>query len=253
MPRGPRHAPFAYRFAAGVLRPMMMALTRRDWQGAEHLPKSGGYVVVTNHNSHLDPLAFAHFLNDHGVLPHFLAKVEVFRLPGVGPILRGAQQIPVYRESGQAADAYRAAVEAVRSGQCVAIYPEGSLTRDPDLWPMRGKTGAARIALQTRCPVIPIAQWGAHEVLGTYSKRPDLFPRKVMHLRAGPPILLEDLFDQPMDRPVLAEATERIMAGITRELEVLRGEKAPAVRFDPRAHNMTVIGKPTTIPPKEKR
>lgn len=252
MRHGPRHAPFAYRFAAGLLRPALMALTRRDWQGTENLPTSGGFIAVTNHNSHVDPLAFAHFLNDQGYLPHFLAKIEVFRIPGVGPILRGAQQIPVYRESGQASDAYRAAVEAVRRGQCVAIYPEGSLTREPDQWPMRGKTGAARIALQTRCPVIPVAQWGANDILGPYSKRPDVFPRKVMHMRVGRPIDLSDLYDKPMDRIVLDEATERIMVGITRELEVLRGAKAPAQRFDPRAHNLTVIGRPTSIDPKEK-
>jgi 1-acyl-sn-glycerol-3-phosphate acyltransferase len=221
-----------------------MAATKRDWQGMEHLPRQGGFVAVTNHNSHLDPFVFAHYLNDQGYLPHFLAKIEVFRIPVAGRILRAAQQIPVYRETGQAADAYRAAVAAVRAGQCVAIYPEGSLTRDPDQWPMRGKTGAARIALQTRCPVIPVAQWGANQVIGTYSRRVDLFPRKVMHVRAGPAVPLEDLYDKPLDRAVLREATDRIMAAITTELEVLRGESAPPVRFDPREHNLTVIGRP---------
>ena len=69
-------------------------------------------------------------------------------------------------------------VAAVRDGECVVVYPEGTLTRDPDLWPMTGKSGAARIALETGCPVIPVGQWGAHELLPPYSKKPDLFPRK---------------------------------------------------------------------------
>ena len=53
----------------------------------------------------------------------------------------------------------------MRDGECVVVYPEGTLTRDPDLWPMTGKSGAARIALETGCPVIPVGQWGAQELL----------------------------------------------------------------------------------------
>ena len=64
--------------------------------------------------------------------------------------------------------AFDAAVEAVEDGECVGVYPEGTITRDPDGWPMRGKTGAARIALATGCPVIPIGQWGAQELLPAY-------------------------------------------------------------------------------------
>ena len=161
--------------------------------------------------------------------------------------MRGADQIPVYRETERAADAYRAAVAAVRAGKGVAIYPEGTLTRDPDLWPMRGKTGAARVALETRCPVIPVASWGAQEILAPYSKRLRLLPRKTVQVRAGRPVALEDLYDKPLTAEVLGEATTRIMASITAELEVLRGEKAPVVRFDPRAHGVTSIGKPRPL------
>src|SRR4051812_40839756 len=122
---GPRTAPPAYRFVATILRPLLMSLTRRDWSGAENLPSGRGFVAVANHISHVDPFIFAHFLNDAGVVPHFLGKIEVFRLPVIGSILRGAEQIPVLRETGQAVDAYGAAVRAIRDGKCVAIYPEG--------------------------------------------------------------------------------------------------------------------------------
>src|SRR5262245_2461001 len=148
---GRRQLPFAYRFAVGVLRPTFLALTKRAWHGAENLQKTGGFVVTPNHRSHVDPVACAHYLFDNGREPYFLGKEGVFRVPVVGAILRGAEQIPVYRNTGQAADAYRAAVAAVDDGKCVVVYPEGTLTRDPDLWPMVGKTGAARIALATRC------------------------------------------------------------------------------------------------------
>lgn len=239
--------PPGYRFAIAVLRPIFRVLTRRDWSGAEHLPTEGGWVVCPNHVSHVDPLAFAHFLVDQGLSPRFLGKNEVFRVPFVGWVLRSADQIPVYRESGRAADAYRAAVAAVRADKCVAIYPEGTLTRDPDLWPMRGKTGAARVALETRCPVVPVAVWGPEQMLPPYAKRPRLFPRKVMHVRAGAPVPLDDLYGRPVSAEVLAEATARIMAAITTELEVLRGERAPSTRFDPRRAGITPTGRPRPL------
>ncbi|MGG5258493.1 lysophospholipid acyltransferase family protein [Phycicoccus avicenniae] len=239
--------PFGYRFAIAVLRPLFRAVTRRDWSGAENLPTEGGWVVCPNHVSHVDPLAFAHYLVDHGRSPRFLGKNEVFRVPFVGWVLRSADQIPVHRESGRAADAYRSAVAAVRAGKCVAIYPEGTLTRDPDLWPMRGKTGAARVALATRCPVVPVAVWGPQDMLAPYAKRPRLFPRKVMHVRAGAPVDLDDLYDRPVTPSVLLEATDRIMTAITTELEALRGEHAPRVRFDPRRAGVTPTGRPRPL------
>lgn len=241
-PSGRHPLPFAYRLAVAIVRPLMLLLTKRDWRGWEHFPANGGFVVAPNHVSHLDPLAFAHYLYDSGHPPFFLGKEAVFRVPVVGAILRGAQQIPVYRNTGRAADAFRAAVGAVESGKCVGVYPEGTLTRDPGLWPMVGKTGAARIALTTRCPVIPVAQWGPQEILAPYSKRPHLFPRKTMHVLAGPPVDLSDLHDHPLDAAVLREATARIMAAITALLVELRGEPAPAERFDSRKHGLPETG-----------
>ena len=225
-------------------------MTKRKWSGMDNLPAAGGYVVCTNHYSHLDPLIFAHFMVDQGHSPRFLGKVEVFKVPVVGAILRADAELRlalalVYRESGQAADAYQAAVAAVTSGKGVAIYPEGTLTRDPGLWPMRGKTGAARVALQTRCPVIPVANWGAQAILPPYTKFPKLFPRKTMHVRVGAPVDLTDLYTKPLNHDVLAVATERIMTAITHELEIIRGEQAPAVRWDPRRHHQPTTGNPT--------
>jgi 1-acyl-sn-glycerol-3-phosphate acyltransferase len=241
--------PAAYRFAASVLRPMIAALTRRDWRGVEHLPADGGFVACGNHLSYLDPFTFAHFLYDTGHPPFFLGKEQVFRIPVIGRILRSAQQIPVYRESGNAAAAFAAAVEALADGKCLAVYPEATLTRDPDLWPMVGKTGAARLSLLTGCPVIPIAQWGVQDILMPYGKRAHLFPRKTVHVLAGPPVDLDDLRARPVDATVLAQATERIMAAITALLAELRAEPAPAHRYDPREHGQARTGNPSRHPP----
>jgi 1-acyl-sn-glycerol-3-phosphate acyltransferase len=241
----PRRIGFWYRLAAVILRPLLMVLTRRDWRGAENLPRSGGIVVVTNHVSHADPLAFSHFLYDNGRLPRFLAKEALFRVFFVGQVLRGAKQIPVYRETTDAESAYRAAVAAVESGECVAFYPEATLTRDPDGWPMVGKTGAARVALETGAPVVPIAQWGPQELLAPYTKRPHLFPIKTMHVSCGPPVDLAEFQGRPIDGGLLKAVTERIMAAITELLEELRGEPAPAVRFDVRGTTLPRTGDPT--------
>lgn len=214
----------------GILRPMLMVLTKRDWRGAENLP-DGGFVLAANHISHLDPLTFAHFCVDNGLPPRYLAKASILDAPIVGRLIRTTEQIPVYRSTANAADAFSAAVEAVRDGGAVIIYPEGTITRDADLWPMSGKTGAARVALATGCPLVPAAQWGAHQMLAPYTKTPRLLPRKTIHVRVGPPVDLDDLRGTPVTAEVLAEATRRTMVAIGDLLGQIRGLPAPTGRF----------------------
>jgi 1-acyl-sn-glycerol-3-phosphate acyltransferase len=228
-PRG-----WTFTLGAVILKPLFLLTTRPDWTDGLKIPASGGCVLVMNHLSHIDPLTAAVFTHDHGRLPRYLAKSGLFRNRFLGHFLRSAGQIPVERASASAAGAYAAAVEAVRAGECIVIYPEGTITRDPDLWPMTGKSGAARIALETGCPVIPVGQWGAQDLLAPYARRPDLFPRKVVRIRVGDPVDLGDLADRRRTASVLAEATERIMDAITSIVEELRGETAPAERFDMR-------------------
>ena len=226
------------------LRSLMMVLTRRDWKGAENFPTTGGFVVCPNHISYVDVFAFAHFLYDNGHPPFFLAKSEMFDIPIFGRLLTSAQQMPVRRGTSQAAKAFEAAVAAIQDGKCVPIFPEGTLTRDPQMWPMTSRTGAARVALATRCPVIPIAQWGPQEIQRPYAKELHLFPLKTMRLVAGPAVDLSDLYDKPHNMATLNEATTRILDAITRQLETIRGEKAPAVRFDSRAAGLAETGNP---------
>lgn len=231
-----------------MLRPLLMALTRRDWRGAENLPATGGFIIVVNHISHADPFTFGHFLYDNGHLPRYLTKSSVFEAPFVGWIVRSAQQIPVYRESADAAKAYAAAIEALDRGECVAIYPEGTLTRDPDRWPMAGKTGAVRLALACGCPVVPAAQWGAQSILPPYAKLSRLLPRLLRrhdsHVWAGPPVDLSRFRDREVTAELLAEATEAVMDAVTGLLAQIRGQQPPAVRWDPRAHSLPRIGNP---------
>ena len=217
-----------------ILKPLLLTLTEPHWSGGTNIPAEGGVVIAANHVSHLDPFTFSLFLYDQGRLPRFLAKSELFGIPVARRILTATGQIPVHRLSADAAQAFAAAVAAVQQGKAVVVYPEGTLTRQPDLWPMVGKTGAARIALASGAPVVPVAQWGANEILYPYAKRPTLRLRMPVHARAGPPVDLDDLRGRPLTPELTREATDRIMAAITSLLEEIRGEQAPAERFDHR-------------------
>lgn len=234
----------SYRLVVAVVRPLLMLLTRRDWRGAENLPTSGGFVACANHISHADPMTFGHFLLDNAHPPYFLAKESLFSIPVVGRVIRGAGQIPVHRDSADAAAALASAETALSEGKCIAMYPEGTLTRDPGLWPMTARSGAARLALRTGCPVVPVAQWGPQAMMSPYSARLKLLPRKVVQVVAGAPVNLDDLRGRPVDAEVLAEASERIMAAITELLRPLRPGEPPAERFDPREHGQSRFGNP---------
>nr|WP_122825440.1 lysophospholipid acyltransferase family protein [Georgenia faecalis] len=211
-----------------------MVITRRRWSGQEHLPAQGGVIAAANHVTNVDPLTFAHFLYDSGRAPRILAKDSLFTVPGFGWLLRKTGQIPVHRGSARAGDSLEAAVAALEKGECVAVFPEGTLTRDPEMWPMTAKTGVARLALTTRAPVIPVAQWGAHELLGRYSTVLKPVPPKTVYVQAGPPVDLSDLYDRPQDAAVLREATSRVMAAITAMLADIRHEEPPSRPYDMR-------------------
>ena len=225
---------WAWRVAVAIVKPLLFATTRPNWIDGHKIPEAGGCLLVPNHVSYADPLTIAHLVYDHGRLPHFLAKAELFQIKVLGFLLRAVGQVPVERFSRNAAGAYDAAVAGVRRGECVVVYPEGTITRDPDLWPMVGKSGAARIALATGCPVIPIGQWGVQELMGPNEKRPHVFPRKTVTMKVGDPVDLADLMTQPRTPTLVAEATARIMGAVTVLVGELRGEQPPAEPFDPR-------------------
>jgi 1-acyl-sn-glycerol-3-phosphate acyltransferase len=151
-------------------------------------------------------------------------------------IFIGANQIPVYRGTADAANALSAAIDAVNDGECLLIYPEGSATRDPDCWPMKARTGVARLALETGAPVIPVAQWGPQKLWRYKARFPNLMPpRKRVQMLAGEPIDLSAYLGKPIDSDLLHEVTELVMAKITELLVELRGGTPPAQTYDPKA------------------
>ncbi|MBD3688896.1 1-acyl-sn-glycerol-3-phosphate acyltransferase [Nanchangia anserum] len=212
-----------YRVAKDIARIPALAITRRHWEGADNLPHEGGFIAAANHISEFDAITFMHFLVDNGIPVRMMAKKELFGVPGLGWLMTQAGQVPVDRSKGKGGGALDAAEEALRNGECLGIYPEGTVTRDSESWPMRGKTGAARLALRTRVPVVPVAQWGAQDVLGRYQRVPNLAGRKDVWVRAGAPIDLSDLYDRADDPAAWREATDRIMSEIISMVEDMRG------------------------------
>jgi 1-acyl-sn-glycerol-3-phosphate acyltransferase len=163
---------FWYRLTVSIVQPLSMLLTRREWRGAENIPAQGGVIVAANHLSYVDPMTFGHFVYASGRTPRFLAKSSLFEVPVFKYLVRGAGQIPVYRGTDDAAAALSAGVDALRRGECLLIYPEGTATRDPDCWPMQARTGVARLALTSGAPVVPAAQWGPQELWPYPTRRP---------------------------------------------------------------------------------
>jgi 1-acyl-sn-glycerol-3-phosphate acyltransferase len=231
-----------FKICARVLIPIINAITKHTWIGAENIPKTGRVIVANNHLSYFDVLNFAHFLYKNGRAPRFLGKIGVFRVPIIGRILLAAGQVPVERETPNAGKAVDHAKRLLEAGHLLGVYPEGTLSRDLDHWPMVAKTGLARLALTTNTPVIPVAQWGSQVLMPTYSKKIRIFPRTRITIVAGKPVDLSPWHGKGDDPQALIEATAKVMREITALLEEIRGEKRPEVIFDPHSSDLPRTG-----------
>lgn len=231
-----------------LLIPFMEIVGRYRTLGAENLPATGAVVVAPNHYSNIDPIVVGYAMYRLRRMPRFLAKASLFKVPVLGWMLKKAGQVPVER-SGRPRDGVDPLAQAKKiaaDGLAVVIYPEGSLTREPNSWPMRGKSGAVRTALDAGIPLIPAASWGAQKILPRYGKI-SLFPRKDVTVVFGEPLDLSEFRGKPLDSATLNAATEKLMSAITALLEQLRGETAPLERYDPAKHGQSETGK--FIPP----
>jgi len=236
-------------FSRIILHPGLRALMRFRWSGKENIPSSGGIILAPNHMSYADWGSIALFSDGYAKrYPVFMIKSAIFEVKVIGPLMYKFGQLPVYRGRGDAGLVLKQAEQALRAGACVIVYPEGTATRDPDLWPMTGKTGAARLALTTGAPVIPIAQWGAQEILPYGSKKPKLFPRKTVRMAAGPPVDLSAYQGQRLGASTLQAATADIMADITALLGKVRQETPPAVPWDLEAGGRVPVERTKTRP-----
>jgi 1-acyl-sn-glycerol-3-phosphate acyltransferase len=246
MPRASREKtrPSAFWPLAAIAAPLIALLFKLEIEGAHKLPREGAYVLAPNHYSEADPLAVALAVWKAGRAPRFMAKESLFRVPVLGWVLKITGMVPVARSSSAASarQTLETSETLVRLGRGVIVYPEGTLTREPALWPMRGKTGAVRLALQDGIPVIPMAQWGVQQVMPRYGKL------KLWPLRRRVRVLFGDAVDlssyrvegQPAN---LAAATDAVMSDVADLLAQLRDEPAPAERWNPADHGQKETGR----------
>ncbi|GAA1396411.1 lysophospholipid acyltransferase family protein [Luteococcus peritonei] len=264
----PRGADFragepAYKFLGSLTHGVNTGLTTRDWRDSHKIPAEGGVLVVSNHISNYDPLALGDYLIFNGRWPRFLGKSDLWKVPVVGFFARGCRQIPVERNTSRAGDSLQHARQALADGELVAIYPEGTITADPDGWPMTPRSGAARLALETRCPVLPVGQWGANQIIpGKKLHFPRFFPRPTLQAKAGDLLDLSDLYDHPNRHEAVRVASERMVEAITLLVADLRGLEPPAERYDIRKgvrvpkgattlQDLADPGTPDGVPPVE--
>jgi 1-acyl-sn-glycerol-3-phosphate acyltransferase len=220
-------------FTVIVFRPILCILVRNKWTGQENIPRSGPVIIAPNHMSYLDWGTDAVFFYGAGRYPTFLVKASAFKVKFVGKLLYGCGQIPVNRGGADAALALKRAEQELKEGAAVIVYPEGTATRDPDLWPMVAKTGVARLALATGAPVIPVAHWGTQDALPYGSTKLKWWPRQTVRTVAGKPVDLSEWAGKHTSARALRAATDAIMAEVTALVASLRDEQPPALPFDP--------------------
>lgn len=208
------------------------AVSTPQWGGIENFPKKGPFIVAPNHMSEFDPVSMGYFLGYNGFEPRFLAKDALFKVPVIGPFLRWWGMIPVVRGGKEAGDALLNAKEALAEDAVVTIYYEGTITRDPAFWPMKGKTGLARLALDTRVPVIPIVQWGAQDVMDRYALPKFHLRRPNLYIKVLPPMDYSDIEGDSTNREGVRELTARLEKTMLEGSAALRNEDPPEKPWD---------------------
>ena len=228
-----RGAEFRWRVIAALVIPLVSSMVRLRIKPGSSLPARGPFIVSPNHYSEIDPIVMGIVVWKLRRTPRFLAKASLFRVPALGWLMRFTGQIPVERDAGaRFGEPLKAAGLLVERGQGVIVYPEGTLTKDPDLWPMTGKGGAVRMALEQGIPLYPAAHWGTHHWMGHYARKIRFFPRTTIDAVVGEPLDLSRFEGKPLTRELVAEATDVLMRDIARLVGSLRGENPPSQLWD---------------------
>ncbi len=212
------------------------ALARFSVTGIDNLTTGGAHVLASNHISAFDPVVLTAATGLGGLFPAFMAHPGPFDTPVLGWFMRRWGHIRVDRDTPNAPQALHDAVAVLGTGRSVFIYPEGRISLDPGLWPEKGKTGVGRLVLATGAPVIPVAVWGAHEIV-PYDAPRGMWPRLWHALRHRPTVRVHfgapvDLSGVDPDRPGAAQkVTDRIQDAITEALAPLRADEPDLPRF----------------------
>ncbi|MBQ0893470.1 1-acyl-sn-glycerol-3-phosphate acyltransferase [Micromonospora sp. U56] len=173
-------------------------------EGSHHVPRTGGAVLASNHVSYLDFIFCGYGAHESRRLVRFMAKHEVFAHKVSGPLMRGMKHIPVNRRAG--AGSYNAAVDALRRGEVVGVFPEATISRSLTVKEL--KNGAARMSQQASVPLLPVALWGTQR-LWTKGR-----PKNLTRRHTPITILLGEPMD-PADWPDAAAMTVELKSRLS--------------------------------------
>lgn len=197
----------------GILKPLLRAMYRIRVEGVENVPATGPAIIAANHRSFLDSFFIPLVVRRRKVT--YLAKADYFKSWKTAWFFRGAGQISTEREGGKKSQqSIDIALEVLREGKLLGIYPEG--TRSPDGYLHRGRTGVARLALAAGVPVIPCGLIGTEEVMPKNAKMPRLWGHRKVQLRFGKPLDFSRYEGKERDSFVLRSVTDEIMYEIMR-------------------------------------
>lgn len=228
--------------ARWVFYPLTHLLARVRVRGAHNIPAEGSALLVLNHVSHLDPIFDAVTVHRSARVPRFMAKNSLWNLPLVRNVLVGVEQIPVYRGTADARKSLREAHSGLENGKVLVIYPDGTITKDPDGWPMTPKVGVARLALANDIPVIPAARYGTREIYDHYNKKFRPFPRKTVNYVIGEPLDLSAYRGEEPDVETIRAVANLAMGRVRELLGEIREEQPPTAFYAPARKNKGTDG-----------
>ncbi|UWZ49707.1 1-acyl-sn-glycerol-3-phosphate acyltransferase [Dactylosporangium matsuzakiense] len=238
--------PVTWKVLLGAARVVVWPVARLRVTGAlpERL-RGGPVILAVNHIGPFDPVAVTAACRVARVAPRLMATGGLFKAPVVGAVMRASGHIRINRRQANVADAVDDVTRALAAGSHVLGYPEGRITLDPGMWPERGKTGLARVALATGAPVVAVAQWGAHEVAAWGGFGPTvralaraLVRRPVVRVHFGRVVDLGGI--EPGAPGAAQRATDRIIDAITAELRELRADEPRLPRYIDPVRPLTV-------------
>ncbi|MFT3945206.1 MAG: lysophospholipid acyltransferase family protein [Ancrocorticia sp.] len=223
-------APFLMRLIAPLLKVVISATQRVKIRG--DVPATGPVIIAANHTNHLDGPVLGVELYRRGRVPCAATRADLFKVPVLGWALKNLGQIPVYRPGvsstptgGDGLSSVRALSAALDDGACIVMFPEGTFTNDPEQWPMKGKTGVARLVLSNPdVQVIPTAHWGNEGFLEDGKLRWGRLGRKKMQVTVsfGEPVDFSEFRGREVTRELLTDMTAHVMDAITAQLRELR-------------------------------
>ncbi len=234
-PYAKRDRPLLMRLIAPLFTLVIKGIQDVRVSGDGALPATGPLIIASNHTNHFDGPVLAAVLCERKIPPCAAVRADLFKVPVLGWGLKKLGQIPIYRPGvastplgGTGDSSLRALQAGLGEGKCLVMFPEGTFTSDPQGWPMKAKTGMARLILaHPDTQVIPCAHWGNEELIDRAAKKPcwRRFGRWRTHVdvRFGEPLDFSGYLGRTVTHELLTEMTAFVMDAITAELKKIRG------------------------------